>query len=387
MYLFGKRADSLTAEDIQRLVDNGVKETKTLDYKRELNISKDADKKEFLGDITSFHNTDGGCIIFGIEEKKDENGHNTGTPEKIVAIPDENEDKLFQKIEDLIRSNTEPSIAFVIPHIVDVKGDKVLVLGIPKGLGLPAMVTFNDSNRFYRRKNTGKYLVDVFELNDMFMKNQVLKDKVLAYRDERIKKILNKESFPMLNTNRFCAIHIIPYSFLDEKGIDISPAYNMGIGTLMLPMGRRSGATPFYNIDGYAAYDNNTHSGYVQIIRNGVVELYSTQFFFPKEIQPGKSVDCISGEHIYQNILESVANSLKVMRQFNIEEPYLISVYFHNMKDIRFCMQDGTMRLVNYPSIPLPFITLPAYNSDLKYALQPLFDILWQCAGCARCHL
>lgn len=147
-----------------------MKATKALDYKRELNISEDADKKEFLGDITSFYNTDGRCIIFGIEEKKDENGHNTGIPEKIVAIPDENEDKLFQKIEDLIRSNTETNIAFVISHIEDIKGDKVLVLGIPKGLGLPAMVTFNDSNRFYRRKNTGKYLVDVFELNDMFMK-------------------------------------------------------------------------------------------------------------------------------------------------------------------------------------------------------------------------
>lgn len=161
----------------------------------------------------------------------------------------------------------------------------------------------------------------------------------------------------------------------------------MGIGTLMLPLVRRSGATPFYNIDGYAAYDNNTHSEYVQIIRNGVVEFYSTQFFFPKEIQSGKYVDCISGEHIYQNILESIANSLKVMSPFNIEEPYLISVYFHNMKDIRFCMQDGTMRLVNYPSNPFPFVTLPTNNSDLKTALQPLFDILWQCAGCARCHL
>ncbi|WP_313381434.1 hypothetical protein [Proteiniphilum saccharofermentans] len=149
-------------------------------------------------------------------------------------------------------------------------------------------------------------------------------------------------------------------------------------------MGKRSGATPFYNIDGYAAYDMNTHSGYMQIIRNGVIELYSTQLFFNQDIQ-GKPIDCISGDHTYKSIFESISDSLKVLYQFNVEEPFLISVYFYNMKNIYFCFQDGSMRVINYPAISLPFVTLPAYNSDLRLALKPLFDILWQCAGMAQC--
>ncbi|WP_313381435.1 ATP-binding protein [Proteiniphilum saccharofermentans] len=219
MYVLGIKADLLTATDIQRLVDNGIKETKSLDYKMNLNLSKDAEKKEFLNDVSSFYNTDGGCLIFGIEEKKDDKGQNTGEPEKIVGIQIDNKDKLFQQIEDLIRSNTDPAIAFIILHVVEVgiNKNKVLILGIPKGLGLPSMVTFNDTNRFYKRKNTGKYLVDVYELNDMFMKNQVLKDRALAYRDERIKRILNRESFPSLDVTRFCVIHIMPFHFLMKK--------------------------------------------------------------------------------------------------------------------------------------------------------------------------
>lgn len=387
MYVLGIKADLLTAIDIQRLVDNGIKETKSLDYKMNLSLSKDSEKKEFLNDITSFYNTDGGCLIFGIEEKKDEKGQNTGEPERIVGIQIDNKDKLFQQIEDLVRSNTDPAIAFIILHVVEVgvNNDKVLILGIPKGLGLPSMVTFNDTNRFYRRKNTGKYLVDIYELNDMFMKNQVLKDKALAYRNERIKKILNRESFPSLDITRFCVIHIIPFSFLDEKGVEISSAYNMNIGTLMLPMGKRSGATSLYNIDGYAAYDMNTHSGYMQIIRNGVIELYSTQVFFNQDIQ-GKTIDCISGEHSYKSIIESISDSLKTLRQFRLEEPFLVSIYFYNMKNLYFCLQDGSRRQINYPTISLPFITLTTYDSNLQLALKPLFDILWQCAGMAQCN-
>jgi len=47
-----------------------------------LKIDTGDDRKEFLYDITSLANTNGGIIIFGIEEKKDINGHNTGLPSR-----------------------------------------------------------------------------------------------------------------------------------------------------------------------------------------------------------------------------------------------------------------------------------------------------------------
>jgi len=79
MYLLNKRADELEAENIKRLVENSVQESKSLDYKKELKLD-DKDKREFLFDISSISNTDRGCLIYRIEEKKDANGHNTSTP-------------------------------------------------------------------------------------------------------------------------------------------------------------------------------------------------------------------------------------------------------------------------------------------------------------------
>lgn len=42
-----------------------------LDYKRDLPGDKDAEKKEFLADVTSFANAGGGDIVFGIVEDAD----------------------------------------------------------------------------------------------------------------------------------------------------------------------------------------------------------------------------------------------------------------------------------------------------------------------------
>jgi hypothetical protein len=45
---------------------NGVAEGRQLDYKEQLPISSDDDKREFLGDVTSFANTAGGDLIYGV---------------------------------------------------------------------------------------------------------------------------------------------------------------------------------------------------------------------------------------------------------------------------------------------------------------------------------
>lgn len=69
MFLLGKSVEQLEIQDILRLVENQIPETKTLDYKKELKLQQGQDKKEFLYDVTSMYNTDGGCLIYGIEEK------------------------------------------------------------------------------------------------------------------------------------------------------------------------------------------------------------------------------------------------------------------------------------------------------------------------------
>ena len=68
--MFNKPLEQITIEDLETLVENSVPESRTIEYKQCFPSNKDSDKKEFLADVSSFANTIGGILIFGITEKK-----------------------------------------------------------------------------------------------------------------------------------------------------------------------------------------------------------------------------------------------------------------------------------------------------------------------------
>jgi hypothetical protein len=80
MIFRGKGIQDYTEPDINSLVENQVHDTAIVDYKRECSFSSQQDKTEFIYDVNAFYNTNGGCIVFGLEEEKDAAGKNTVIP-------------------------------------------------------------------------------------------------------------------------------------------------------------------------------------------------------------------------------------------------------------------------------------------------------------------
>jgi hypothetical protein len=384
MYILGIRADNVTESDIKRLIENQIQENKSLDYKKELHISKDAEKKEFLYDISAMYNTDGGCLIFGIEEEKDSKGQNTGKPLKVTGIQIDNSDKLTQQIEDIVKNCTEPSINHLIIKEVIVDSLNVLIIGIPKGLGLPTMVTFNQSNKFYKRRISGKYAVDVYELNHMFMQNQVLSEKANSFRKERIESVLSQNSIPNLDVQNSIFIHIIPFGFLDYQILDFTTAEN-SLTTKMRPI-YANGWDKMYNIDGFATFatssDRQTVTSYNQIFRNGVYEVYSSELFY--QTRHNNQLG-FSGQSIMEEIIRNVQEGLFVLKEMKVEPPFLISFSFHNV--IGKIMDNDRSyytRSFKQNEILFPLILFPTYETDIKISLKANFDILWQSFGFSK---
>ncbi|MCL6220694.1 helix-turn-helix domain-containing protein [Zunongwangia pacifica] len=386
MYLFGTKVDRLEKKDIIRLIENQIQESKTLDYKKELNLQKDNDKKEFLYDVSAMYNTDGGCIIFGIEEEKDENDQNTGKPLQIVNLEVENFDKLSQQIEDILKNSTDPSITHIALKEIQFENGKILILGIPKGLGLPSMVTYKSSNKFYKRRNSGKFLVDTFELNQMFLQNQAIVEKIKNFRRERIEEVISLDTLPNLDTETSFFIHIIPNNFQEQVITDFT-LYENDLKREMKPFSYsyNSGWNYMYNIDGYMTYSSSDNirviSKYNQLFRNGTYEIYSSKIF-AKGFHEQMGFD---GPLLMDNTIFYIEEALKVLNKVDIDPPFYISFSFRNVKG-KVMNRNSAYITPEFTkdNIDFPLINVSSYDANIKELLKPNFDILWQIFGYAK---
>jgi predicted HTH transcriptional regulator len=157
--LINFKIDEINLDIIKSLIDDEVCESKYIEYKRELNIENKAEKAEFLNDLTAMSNSEGGDIIYGIEEER-------GIPVKISEITIEDTDELMQKIENTLRDNITPRIKYYISFIETSINKYLIIIRLPKSLNAPHMVT---SSGFYIRNISGKHKMSVDELRECFM--------------------------------------------------------------------------------------------------------------------------------------------------------------------------------------------------------------------------
>ena len=85
------------------LISDQEPEGKTLDYKRDLVAKTDEAKREFLYDVTSFANTAGGHLIFGIDE-------DGGIPTTLNGISGIDADAEILRLEQIVRDGFRPAI-------------------------------------------------------------------------------------------------------------------------------------------------------------------------------------------------------------------------------------------------------------------------------------
>ncbi|MGA8610988.1 MAG: ATP-binding protein, partial [Xanthobacteraceae bacterium] len=90
--------------NLEMLIREGIQESLTLDYKASPSLSKESKgRDELCKDVSSFANSAGGQIIYGIEEKDRK-------PTRI----DEGSDITREWIEQVIDSNVQPRIENLI---------------------------------------------------------------------------------------------------------------------------------------------------------------------------------------------------------------------------------------------------------------------------------
>jgi hypothetical protein len=377
--MINKQYDKIKKEDIESLVSNEVKESRTLDYKEQLPGRKDGDKKEFLADVSSFANASGGYILYGVAEKRDSDGKTTGIPGIPEGLADVNVDEVTRRMDGLIANGIEPRIIGVRIRAIDgfLKGP-IIIIFIPKSWNSPHMVTLQGTSRFYSRNNAGKSQLDITEIRSAFLFSEALPEKIRRFRDSRIAKVIADETPIQLNPYPKIMLHVLPISSFDPLSqIDLRSPKNIDLMEKLAPI-YAMGWNHRYNFDGFLNY--REQNSYVQLFRNGAIEAVDSLLLAERDGQK-----LIPGVAFGHEILTSTNKYLKIENELGLQPPVFIMLSIIGIKDYKIHAGQGFFYM-NKPSIDRDVLILPeavvdSYDVDIAEALRNSFDALWQAAG------
>src|SRR5271157_4348370 len=181
--------NELTIGHIQGLVTAETEESLTLEYKSILPGLGADDRREMLYDVAAMANASGGDLIYGIQDRRDEENQSTGIAEKLSVLKIENVQAEIARIENLIRDSIAPRLSGIMVRVVQSDQGDALVIRVPRSWNGPHMVTFHSVNKFFSRNNTGKFPMDVYQVGQAFAQQRSLGERIERWRSERIAKI------------------------------------------------------------------------------------------------------------------------------------------------------------------------------------------------------
>ena len=383
-----KEFDRIGKEDLENLIENEVAEDKTIEYKLELPGTSDGAKKEFLADISSFANAIGGDIIYGVREKLDENGRNTGLPEEITGLSGINPDEVIRRLENSIRDGIAPRINGArLKTIEGFRDGPVIVIRVPNSWLAPHMIVFKGTQRFYSRNNAGKYPLDIIEIRSAFALSESIPEKIRQFRDGRLAKIIAGDTPLPLLDNPKIVLHILPIQSLD-------PAYALDLASFGEEVGNFwpmfvSGMDQRYNFDGILTFTNEgapPYRSYLQLFRNGAIEAVEAHMLCETQ-ESGRVIPYgIFGDEI----IKSFGQYLNGLRNVGLGLPLFVMLSLIGMKDYRI-PTGGWLEGVRQPTLIerdtllLPDILVDDFSVPPDVILRPAFDTLWQAAGFRSC--
>lgn len=389
--IFDKPIGSMTEQDIQALIDTQIAEQKTLEYKQILPGRTDSDKKEFLADVSSFANAAGGNLLYGIEEQ-------AGLPTKIAGIQLDDVDACKLRLEDMLRAGIDPRLPHVEIHPVALaSGHYILILHIQKSWRSPHRVVFQRHGHFYSRSSAGKFQLDVTELRTAFELAGTTAERIRDFRTERLSRINTGEETPALLDEQApkLVLHMIPSSaFNSSVAVDIKVLNDYSNWDFMRPL-VVSDILPDtflrFNLDGIArsaqwirnaAAPVALPAGYVQVFRNGIVEVVDVTIL---GINGDKKQ--FLGEVFELRLLQSVKKHMELLQFLTIEPPVFIMVSLLGVKGYRIHhggYSSNYTEEIDRTNLIMPEVMIDTFDGRNDYiaeVMRPVFDTTWNAAN------
>jgi hypothetical protein len=373
-----KRLEDVTEDDLIALIENQVREGRTIDYKRELPRGDDKSKKEFLADVSSFANTSGGDLIFGIEEVE-------ALPTEIVGLQSSDLDMERQRLENMMASGLEPRIRYEIKDITCAGDKRVLILRMDRSWSGPHRVVFQQSDRFWGRNSSGKYPLDVNELRAAFTLSSTVMERIRSFRTDRIIAISNNETPVPMKPGPKVVMHCIPIeSFASQTQYDVIPFYE----NRSLPAIENRSYSYRLNLDGLLVSDGQgTYVGstYTHLYRNGLIEVVigPSGLVFEKDNQAW-----IASHGYEKQFLNYLTKCFQVFKEIDATVPIVVAITLTNAHGLAM---DNPRSfpfiysfLIDRETLALPESVIQDFSIESVKILRPMFDLVWNACGYAE---
>lgn len=389
MSLDNKPIDSIDDSDIQSLIATQISEGKTIEYKRELRIRTDGERKEFLSDVSSFANASGGHMIIGI-------GAHEGVPAELVGLDEPNIDAEKMMLDNLILQGIEPRM--VPPHQIHVvrlhnMQGHVTIIRINKSLTSPHMVSYQKTNKFYSRNSHGKYLLDVGEIRNLFLLSQGAIDRIRSFRLERLGRIIAGETPIPIADGPKMIMHTVPLSISDPSAIFHLEPVTRKIDLVRRPPSHHHMESRL-NFDGYLTYCQDPSESaayrYAQLFRNGSIEFVEVSPAFNDSFKeqwfdtPVKGIASIKFE---QDLIDVLRNHMYVLRTLNVNPPFFVMISLLGVKRYRMIVRSGYGKYeagrdgIDRNDLILPETQIDGTDANPSTLLKSSFDMIWNAAG------
>jgi hypothetical protein len=344
-------------------------EGKTIDYKRGLVGQSESDRKEFLYDVSSFANTQGGYLVFGVEEAG-------GVPTELVGVAGVNPDKERLRLEEMLRSGIRPTISGIEMAFVSLtSGNVALVMHNPRSWNPPHQVTYQNAFRFYARHSNGKYQLDVDELRSTFVLSASAAENMKLFRIDRIAKIIGGDTPVPLEAGSKMVVHLLPLSaFTTPQLIDVKQLWanhSSVVGVV------RGGGTPILNIDGLLlAAPNKPAPRYAQVFRNGCVEVVAG---WSAEANSSTFLPCPAFETA---IIEHVYRGKQLFEHVGVSPPIVVMITLLGIKGWNIATGwSGSQTVFDRDPLVIPELIVEKFEGVVQDEVRPLIDTIWNAAG------
>ena len=376
----------ITEQHLKNLVTSKVTEgDRTLEFKQDIKIGTDSEKRELCTDVVSFANGAGGLMLHGIRAEN-------GVAVEVLGLAISNMDGLILQTEQILHAGISPRLPWVKVFPISLANGRIVVaIKIPRSAIAPHAAGKEGVFRFFTRGTNGKLPMDIPQVRSSFLLSEGLRERLRSFRAERMGRIVANDGIASLTPGHKLILHLIPLgSLADPVEYNIAPFHSYTQQDLVV-LGCQGSHGREFNLDGiadvYRKNDAVDAEGYVQLFQTRIVEAVDSDLVFMKTFGGEQYVNSISAVFAQSQLIVGITRYLSILRQLQVEAPVYILVSMMGMRKLamwtsnhhkipKLCDRDDLI----FPEIPVFDLT-----AEPHVILRPVFDGLWRTFGCSNC--